>query len=75
MHLHHPREVLVAAADRWQMLLDNVKNGVEDDSISLPGLAENEELQEILRVRVELLRKTYGQEAFWEQYDKDLEDV
>jgi hypothetical protein len=74
MELLHPRQVLKAAADRWQMLLDNVENGIEDDSISLPGLVENHELQHILRVRIELLNKTYGQEAFWIQYDKELED-
>ncbi|MEI7986252.1 MAG: DUF4826 family protein [Armatimonadota bacterium] len=74
MELHHPREVLAAAADRWQMLLDNIKNGVEDDSISLPGLAENLELQEILNIRVKLLRKTYGMDDFWIQFDKDFED-
>ena len=74
LELHHPREVLGEAANRWQMLLDNVAKGVEDDSISLPGLAENKELQEILRVRIELLRKTYGQEAFWTKFDEELEN-
>ena len=74
MELHHPREVLASAADRWQMLLDNIKAGKEDDSISLPGLAENPGLQEILRVRIELLRKTYNHEALWVQFEKDMEE-
>lgn len=74
MELHHPRQVLAEAAARWQMLLDNVAKGVEDESISLAGLAENPELQEVLRVRIELLKRTFNQEEFWIQFDKDLED-
>ena len=45
-----------------------------NESISLPGLAESPELQEILNIRIKLLRKTYAMDEFWIQFDKDLEE-
>ena len=74
MNLHHPREILVAAADRWEKLLHNIERGITDNDMTIVGLESNPELQEILRVRVRLLRQTAEPDEFWIQFDKDLEE-
>lgn len=74
MDLHHPRDVLYAASDRWEKLLHNISRGITDNEMTIVGLEDNLELQEILRVRVQLLRQTAEPDDFWIQFDKDLED-
>ena len=74
MHLHHPRDVLRAAADRWEKLLHNIERGITDDEMSIVGLEDNLELQEILRVRIQLLRKTAEPDDFWAKFDAELDE-
>lgn len=74
MALHHPREVLRAAADRWEKLLHNIRRGLDDNEMTIAGLENNPELQEILRIRIGLLRKTAEPDDFWIQFDKNLDE-
>lgn len=74
LDIHHPRQVLTAAADRWEKLLTNIEKGITDDEMTIEGLAEDKERQNILRVRIDLLRKTAEPDEFWKKFDEELEE-
>jgi len=62
--LDHPRKVLVAAADKWDEMLENIEAG-RPNKVIIPGLDEKPELREMLAARSTSLRQMAKDERVW----------